>query len=168
MTQSREKQTTRTGNICTVVLSGEITIDRPPQEVWPALFEYNRWNPDHIGAKVERIAGESHQEGEIILEHKKSGEGYLPPLMIETVKIIANRKLVWKLSSPNGTDDGVGIVDFSLRENNDGTLFLYNCYSLAPATEDSNEVQMTQESAQPVIKTFMRELKKYTENNQQH
>lgn len=47
---SEKKAVCRNDSYATV-LTGEITIDRPPQEVWPCLFEYNTWNPDHIGAK---------------------------------------------------------------------------------------------------------------------
>ena len=77
----------------------ELIINKPVSDVWPELFRYNIWNPAHIDAKVERVSGEENQEGEIILEEKKTEDGFLPPIVIETVKVVPLKKLVWKLYS---------------------------------------------------------------------
>ena len=111
----------------TLVLHHEIIIDRPVRDVWPELFNYNTWNPQHIGAKVERVAGQPGNEGEIILESKKSGDGYLPPIVIETVKVVPFKQLVWKMYKPQETPE-ITFVDFSLDEVGNTTRFVYNSY----------------------------------------
>jgi hypothetical protein len=111
----------------TLVLHYEIMIDGTVNEVWPELFNYNTWNPQHIGAEVQRIAGERSRKGELILESKKSGDGYLPPILIETVEVIAFRKLVWKMYKPEESPE-ITFVDFTLEAMGERTRFTYNSY----------------------------------------
>jgi uncharacterized protein YndB with AHSA1/START domain len=116
-----------------LVLHDEITIERPVKEVWPALFRYNEWNPYHIGAKVERICGAQDEVGDLLLEYKKTDEGFAAPVAVEIVKIVEFKKLVWKLSYPERALEIDGFVDFSLEPLPDGaTHFVYNSYSEIP------------------------------------
>ncbi len=114
-----------------LVLHEELAIDKPVQAVWPTLFKYHLWNPEHIGAKVTRVAGTPDQEGDLILEYKKHGDAYLPPIAIEIVKIIPYRKLVWRLFEP-GDNAEMGFVDFTLETADNGTRLVYNSYGEIP------------------------------------
>src|SRR3569833_3531602 len=77
-------------DVNTYFFSYDMIIDRPVQKVWPELANYHAWNPAHKGAKVERLAGEKSKEGEVILEYKKDGHGFAPPIIIETIKMLPN------------------------------------------------------------------------------
>jgi uncharacterized protein YndB with AHSA1/START domain len=107
----------------------DMTIEGPIEKVWHHMIHYLDWNPAHFGAKVERLSGTENAEGEVILEHKKSGDGHAPAIIIETVKIIPNEKIVWALYMPDtGASTGIGFVDFSLASVNGKTKFTYRLY----------------------------------------
>lgn len=142
-----------------VTLHSEVIIDRPAKQVWPLLFKYAQWNPEHIGAKVTRVAGTPEQEGDIVLEYKKSAEGYLPPIVIEIIKIIPYRKIVWKLYEPQAPENiNVCFADFALEEKGRKTRFVYNSYS-----EIFNGKKPKEIPPQQRVTEILASLKRYVE-----
>jgi hypothetical protein len=104
-------------------------IDRPAHVVFERMINYHEWNPEHIGARVERLAGEKNQLGEVILEFKKTASGYEPPVLIETVKLVPNKQIVWALYMPPDDNPTVmSFVDFSLSDEGGKTAFEYRLY----------------------------------------
>lgn len=115
--------------IKTYSVNYQLVIDRPVHIVFERMINYHDWNPEHIGAKVERLAGEKNQLGEIILEFKKGPNGYEAPVLIETAKFVLNKQIVWALyMPPNDNPTVISFVDLSLREEGGKTLFTYNLY----------------------------------------
>jgi hypothetical protein len=112
-----------------LVLHHEIMIERPVTDVWPRLFEYNQWNPEHIGAKVTRVAGQPNQEGDVRLEFKRNGDAYLPPMVLEIVKVLPFKKVVWRMYEPQEGSPEIYFVDLTLEALGDKTKFVYNSYS---------------------------------------
>jgi hypothetical protein len=125
--QSESKQTLP--KIKTYSVNYQLVIDRPVHIVFERMINYHDWNPEHIGARVERLAGERNQLGEIILEFKKKPDGYEAPMLIETVKLVRNKQIVWAFyTPPNDNPTVMSFVDFSLREEGGKTVFEYNLY----------------------------------------
>ena len=129
-TQTVNEERLRNPATSVMVFRNEIIIDRPVEQVWPQLFKFMQWNPHHIGAKIIRLAGEPDCEGEIVLEYPKAANGYGPPVVIETVKVIPFEKLVWKLSEPQEKPQSyvVNFTDFSLESLDARTRFIYHSY----------------------------------------
>jgi hypothetical protein len=128
--------------------------------VWSELFKYNQWNPQHIGAKVIRLAGTPDQEGYIVLEYKKSGSGYEEPIVIEIVKLIPYQKLVWRLYDQQAHPI-VGYVDFSLSDQGADTKFAYDAYSEYP--EERRKEQLSDEEYRKILSELFGALKKHVE-----
>ena len=169
MNRSHQNDSTNrlaTLGVDTYSVSYEMTIDSPIHNVWNHMLNYHEWNPEHFGAKVERLGGDQNKEGEIILEYKKTDDGYAPPIVIETVKSIPNKQIVWAIYAPDsGASKGIGFVDFSLREVNKGTEFTYNCYGWQFASEGTNENnrRMLHQSALEQLGRILPALKAYVE-----
>ena len=143
----------------------EMVIASPIKRVWQHMLNYHDWNPDHKGARVERLAGEPNQEGETILEYKKMPEGYAPPIIIETVKVLPERQIVWALYAPeSGASKGIGFVDFSLTDRGGQTGFLYNCYGwMSHDTYGSDRASLDRIIVEQTAR-LLPELKAYVES----
>lgn len=115
-------------------------IDRPAYAIWPHMLEYHQWNPEHRGARVERVRGNRNEAGEVIIERKRNGDGFAAPVLIETVAVIPNRKIVWALYSPeHGPSKGVAFVDFTLQHMGGVSVLIYNLYGWRDVAEALNQ-----------------------------
>ena len=115
--------------IKTYSVNYQMVIGRPAPVVFERMINYHEWNPEHIGAKVERLAGEKNQLGEVILEYKKGPNGYEAPVLIETVKLVPDKQIVWALYMPPDDDPAVmSFVDFNLRDEGGEVVFEYRLY----------------------------------------
>ncbi len=113
-------------DVLTCSISYKMTINRPAREVWPHMLNYREWNPDHLGASIERLAGEADSQGEMILEYKKTAAGYQEPILIETVRLVPPETVVWAIYDPKlGAANGIWFVDFTLTEVEGRTHFQY-------------------------------------------
>jgi uncharacterized protein YndB with AHSA1/START domain len=154
-------------DVKTYCFSYEMTIDKPAQAVWRHMLNYRKWNPAHIGAKVTRLTGDENEEGEIILESKKSGEGYAAPIIIETVKIIPNEKIVWALYQPeDGAASEIGFVDFSLQETGDKTRFTYRSYGWGRSSLIGNDPKAFRDSVMKALDEQLPALKEFVERRE--
>jgi uncharacterized protein YndB with AHSA1/START domain len=154
-------------DVNTYFFSYEMTIDRPIHAVWRHMLNYRQWNPAHIGAKVERLAGDQNEEGEVILESKRSGEGYAPPIIIETVKIIPNEKIVWALYMPDsGAANEIGFVDFSLQDVDGKTRFTYCSYGWGNSSLIGNDRKAFEASVMKTLDEQLPALKEYVERRE--
>jgi uncharacterized protein YndB with AHSA1/START domain len=151
-------------DVNTYYFSYEMTIDSPIPNVWQHMLNYHDWNPDHVGAKVERLAGEKHQEGEVILESKRTGNGFAPPTIVETVKVIPNKKIVWALYMlGSGASQEIGFVDFSLQETEGRTQFTYQSYGWGNSAAIGHDKKAFQEAVTESLRTLLSALKAYVE-----
>ena len=153
--------------VATHAVRFEMTIDSAVSNVWRHMINYTEWNPDHIGARVERIAGEKNQQGEVILEYKKADVGYAAPGVIETVTLIPNERIVWALYGPDmGPANGIWFVDFSLQDADGKTLFTYNLYGWMKTVEDGRKSEKAgfQASVLESLQRILPALKAYVEN----
>jgi len=151
-------------DVKTYFFNYEMTLDSPPHKVWPHMLDYTGWNPGHIGAQLERLAGTRNEEGEIILEYKKSGDGYAPPIIIETVKMIPNEKIVWALYDPHsGATNGIVFVDFSLQEVNGKTKFTYHSYGWGAGSAIGEDMSAFRNSVMEAVGKQLPALKSYVE-----
>jgi uncharacterized protein YndB with AHSA1/START domain len=151
-------------DVITYFFSHEMTIDSPVQNVWHHMLNYHEWNPDHIGAKVERLAGAKNEEGEVILEYKWSGDGYASPTIIETIKVIPTKKIVWALYMPDsGASNEIGFVDFSLQESNGKTVFVYSAYGWGNSSAIGNDKAAFHDSVEAQLNKLLPTLKAYVE-----
>jgi hypothetical protein len=150
----------------TYAVTYEITIDRRAHDIWPRMINYQEWNPEHFGAKVQRLAGEKNKEGEIIVERKKTEGGYAPPMVIETVRVIPDKTIVWALYAPDtGASNGISFVDFTLREMSGKCLFTYNLYGWRRANGTSEAEKIAhQEAVMARVRTIFLALKEHAEN----
>ncbi|MBN1222465.1 MAG: hypothetical protein JXB23_04415 [Candidatus Aminicenantes bacterium] len=107
-----------------LIVRTEISINRPPADVWPLLFKVKEWKSSID--KLERVAGEPNKEGETLRVTPK-GTGEDQGYFIKYVRVEENRQLVIKIF--NIPDDGaVGYSDFSLFESKGKTDMIYDVY----------------------------------------
>lgn len=151
-------------DVNTYFFNYEMIIEREVENVWPQMLNYPAWNPNYSGAKFERLAGSKDEQGEVLLVQRKTGGGYAPAVIIETVKILPNKKIVWALYSPNsGASTDIGFVDFSLRPANGNTLFTYSSYGWGTASVVGRDRAAFRKSVEDQLDEILPALKAFVE-----
>jgi hypothetical protein len=114
----------------------EMIIERDIKHVWPRMIKYHDWNPEHIGATVERVLGDPQTEGEIVIETDRSDDGQLPNVVIETVKLVPFETVIWAMYDPEkGATDGIWFVELALDAVGDFTRLTYRSQGWVRDTE---------------------------------
>ena len=156
-----------------VVYYDELVIDRPVQEVFPALLHFSIWNPEHATAKHTLLKGKPGEVGEVF-EVLKAYEG-AKPYIAETVRIRPLTKIsgphlvgnvVWKVYPKEGCA-GYSFVDFGVREFNGKTLIYKSYYAQSPWTdaELTKIRQMQMQEKENWLRKSSIKLKEYMEKN---
>jgi hypothetical protein len=110
----------------------EIAIDRSPEDVWKQLGDFQSWNPEYDGATVERLAGNPHQEGEVVRIQKTFGD----PFTMHVVKLVPGKQVVWaNFDAEGGASDGMSFVDNSVEGRPGGSTLRYSLYGYTTATD---------------------------------
>lgn len=133
-----------------VMLDGSFLIDSPVEKVWPLAIEYTSWQ---AYSSADPVSGPPGAVREVVrLKKEEPGLESFPDYYARTLKIEANRRIVWKTwpaSRDEGGADFWGIVDFRLLPEGERTRFVYNVYyefALEGKDEDelvAFEAQMT-------------------------
>ena len=144
------------------VLHHEIVIDRSVKEVWPHLFDLNKWNPLHIGSKIERVSGELNKEDEVYLEYRKVDGQYISPVTVELAKVVDFKKIVFKLYPPDNKERYY-FVDFSLYEESGRTRFVFNGYAVLLMSQEAFTKYPSSEQLDLSLVQMTQSLKAYVE-----
>ena len=144
------------------VLHHEIVIDRSGKEVWPHLFDLNKWNPLHIGSKIERVSGELNKEGEVYLEYRKVDGQYIFPVTVELARVIEHKKIVLKVY-PSDDKESYFFVDLGVHEDKGKTRFSFNSYAVVLMTEETLANYPSYKEFDVNLEKMARSLKAYVE-----
>ena len=145
------------------ILFHEIMIDRSTKEVWPHLFALNKWNPQHIGSKIERISGISNKEGDTYLEYKMIDGQYITPVMVELAKVVDFKKIVFKVYPPDNKERYY-FVDFSLYEESGRTRFVFSGYTVLLMSQEEFNKYPSSEQLHLSLVQMTQSLKAYVED----
>jgi hypothetical protein len=86
----------------------EITIDRPPHDVWRQINHFERWNPEYADATVETIEGVKDEEGQVV----RIDKGFDDAFIMKVVKLVPDDQVLWAVySAGTGVAGGVGFID---------------------------------------------------------
>jgi hypothetical protein len=108
-----------------VYKSSEVTLNAPPEKVWPFILDFSSFNDTF--EKVEVIEGQANTVGAVSRLTKRKGEWWMEPYVVKIIHLEPGRKIVWKMFSEKD-DEFNNFVEFSLHGEGGQTRFTIRLY----------------------------------------